>query len=376
MPKHDKRLIYPQYPKNQVRRAGESVRNGNLNPEAEKIIENWRCSHNHILNTWLVIFIKRIQNEGFKAVVGQRLKRKNTIYDKLTRPETNKMSLERMYDIAGCRIVLDTLGDLYDFRDSIINSTRFYHKRIKKYHKNYIRNPKGSGYRGIHDVYSYQCDPKRTSNNWNGLFIEIQYRTKYQHAWSTAVEIADIIKHSRTKFSDVADKEQNIYFQYASEIIARVYEDSKSCCQDMSDAELVSNFLALESKLNMLKILGSMKVLKMDIPESYKRALIIRLYSENNEIKIEVHTFKSTAAANRRLFELEKAHPDDDIVLVKADKVSSIKNIFKNYFVDAGDFVKYIKEGIKALHEGRRLIDVAPDAKRKRKTEQLALFEE
>lgn len=372
--KRDKRLIYPEYTKNKVRRAGELVRVGNITADTEKIIENWRSSHNHILNTWLVIFIKRIQKEHFRAVVGQRLKRKNTIYDKLKRPETNKMSLDRMYDIAGCRIVLDTLGDLYDFRDSILHNTRIYHQRIKKYHKDYISAPKKSGYRGIHDIYAYKSDPRRP-DNWNGLFIEIQYRTKYQHAWATAVEIADIIKHSRTKFSDVVDAEQNTYFKYASEIIARVYENAKSCYSYLSDEELVKSFSFLEQKLNMLKILKSMDVLKLDVPDSYKRALIIRLYSEDDKIKIETYTFKSNAAASKHLFEIEKEHPNDDTVLVKSDKVSSIKNIFKNYFIDAGDFAEYIKNGVNALKRGKMLTDVEPDSTRQRKTKQLSLFE-
>lgn len=372
--KQDKRLIYPEYTKSHVHKAGEAVRNGKITPETEKVIENWRSSHNHILNTWLVIFIKRIQKEVFRAVVGQRLKRKNTIYDKLKRPETNKMSLERMYDIAGCRIVLNTLGDLYDFRNSILHNTRIYHQRIKKYHKDYISAPKNSGYRGIHDVYAYKSDPRR-SDNWNGLFIEIQYRTKYQHAWATAVEIADIIKHSRTKFSDVADAEQNTYFKYASEIIARVYEGGKSCCPDLSDEDLVKSFSNLEKKLNMLKILKSMDVLKLEVPDSYKRALIIRLYSEDDKIQIETYTFKSNAAASKQLFEIEKEHPNDDTVLVKSDKVGSIKNIFKNYFIDAGDFVEYIKNGIDVLKCGKRLIDVEPDSVRQRKAKQLSLFE-
>ena len=374
MSKNDKRLIFPEYTKAQVHKAGELVRKEIITPETERIIENWRSSHNHILNTWLVIFIKRIQKERFKAVVGQRLKRKNTIYDKLKRPETNKMSLERMYDIAGCRIVLNTLGDLYHFRDSILHNTRFFHKRIQKYCKDYITTPKKSGYRGIHDIYAYKSDPRRRSN-WNGLFVEIQYRTKYQHAWATAVEIADIIKHSRTKFSDVANIEQNTYFQYASEILARVYENSKSCCPDLPDEELINRFLELDKKLNVLKILKSMDVLKLDVPDNYKRALIIRLYSEEDKIKIMIYTFKSNAAASKKLFEIEKEHPDDDTVLVKSDKVSSIKNIFKNYFIDAGDFVNYIKQAVIALRNEKVLTDIEEDPAFRNKNRQLSLFD-
>lgn len=372
MSKADSRLISPKYSKTQVNNAGEHVRSKKLTEEDEKIIENWRSSHNHVLNTWLVILIHRIAREKIPAITGQRLKRKNTIYDKLQRPDTHAMSLARMYDIAGCRVVFDNMEDLEDFRESMLNNSRFLHKRIKKYHKNYIKNPKTSGYRAIHDIYSYKSDPRRSSA-WDGLFIEIQYRTKYQHAWSTAVEVADIVRKSRTKFSDSAYADQNRFFQYASEIIARVYENSTSCCPELSDEELVEEFKALERQLNLLKVFKSIKVIQPEIEDNDKRALIIRLHIDNDEPVVTTIPFISTSEANIKLYELEKEYPEDDIVLVKADKISSIRNIFKNYFTDTIDFIKYIEHGIIALKRGKRLTDIKTNRQRKRR--QLLLFE-
>lgn len=51
------------------------------------------------------------------------------------------------------------------------------------------------------------------------------------------------------------------------------------------------------------------------------------------------------------------------------------KNIFKNYFIDARDFVKHTKNGVDALKYGKILIDIEPDSARQRKTKQLSLFE-
>jgi ppGpp synthetase/RelA/SpoT-type nucleotidyltranferase len=60
----------------------------------------------------------------------------------------------------------------------------------------YIANPKFSGYRGIHLVYSYFSDRKET---FNGLKIEIQIRTQLQHAWATAVEIVGFFRRELLK---------------------------------------------------------------------------------------------------------------------------------------------------------------------------------
>lgn len=381
MQKKDKRLIYPEYTKSRVKKAGDAIRSNSLTEQDEKVVENWRSSHNHILNTWFVTLIHRIERGDVSVFLGQRLKRKNTIYDKLRRPGTDSMSLERMYDIAGCRMVFDNLDDLYNFRESMITESRFGHKLIKKHHKDYIEKPKDSGYRGIHDIYSYKGDPRRNrirgktphKEPWDGLFIEIQYRTKYQHAWATAVEVADIIKRSRTKFSAAADVEQNQFFKYASEIISRAYEDSKSCYPLLSNEDLMNGFNAIEQRINLLQILKSVKSIKTNISDKGKKAIIIRLHIENSVPKIEIKSFKSTTEANNRLLGLEKEFPSDDIVLVKADKISSIRNIFRNYFTDAEDFVKYVEYGIVALREGRVLFETKP--KRIRRPIQLTLFD-
>ena len=57
MSKHFTRNIYPLYSKEKVNKAAEriaeSIRNNlPINPEDEVIIENWRASHTHVLDTW------------------------------------------------------------------------------------------------------------------------------------------------------------------------------------------------------------------------------------------------------------------------------------------------------------------------------------
>ncbi|MGH7054625.1 MAG: hypothetical protein ACREFA_12515, partial [Stellaceae bacterium] len=46
---------------------------------------------------------------------------------------------------------------------------------------------RASGYRGLHLAYRYKSD-KQTKMIYNGLKIEIQLRSQYQHAWATTVE--------------------------------------------------------------------------------------------------------------------------------------------------------------------------------------------
>ena len=207
----DRRQIYPEYSKQKVNLCAKNIgrdkreHNGIVSSEDEKVVENWRASHTHILNTWQ--FILRNKINGKKIIFAQRLKRKNTIYDKLERfPD---MLLARMHDIAGCRLIFKNEKDMMEYIDKLHNSKGFRHIRKEGQCKDYITNPKDSGYRGIHDVYAYQSKKGYDrSDKWNGLLVEIQYRTIYQHAWATAVEIADYLTKCRAKFSQGDEDQQ------------------------------------------------------------------------------------------------------------------------------------------------------------------------
>ena len=49
------------------------------------------------------------------------------------------------------------------------------------------------------------------------------------------------------------------------------------------------------------------------------------------------------------MFDLERQFPDRDIVLVRADTSEDVRLAFKNYFSDAGDFIRPVEEGCTKL---------------------------
>lgn len=353
---NNRRLIYPEYSKGAVNRAAKnissSINNGQeINLEDEIIVENWRASHIHVLNTWQVILRKRIKNKT-NIIFAQRLKRRNTIYDKLCRyPD---MNFARMHDIAGCRLIFRNEKELMQYRDNLHSAKQFKHKLKEQECKNYIETPKNSGYRGIHDVYIYESRKGNDrSDKWNGLSVEIQYRTIYQHAWSTAVEVADSINNERSKFSE-GDEKQQEFFRLASEIIARAFEHRNSCRADLSNAKLIELFTNLESKIKLLDKLTQLKAINKHSDRILEKNAIIIFNINNKEkgLKTIINTFKNLKHANTFYFELEKKYPNSNIVLVRSDDKkfsNSIKNAYRNYFADTGDFTNYIYTGLKIL---------------------------
>jgi putative GTP pyrophosphokinase len=53
--------------------------------------------------------------------------------------------------------------------------------------------------------------------------------------------------------------------------------------------------------------------------------------------------------ATEGYFALEKANPDDDIVLVRAKTFDAIRSAYRNYFQNTSEFLKYVSEGMKKL---------------------------
>ena len=258
------------------------------------------------------------------------------------------MQLARMHDIAGCRLIFRTEEDMSAYIDRLHRTAGFKHIRKEEQYKDYIQNPKESGYRGIHDVYAYKSKKGLDrSNKWDGLLVEIQYRTIYQHAWATAVEIADYLTKSRTKFSE-GKESQKEFFRYASEIISRVYEGKKSCKSSLTNLELVLGFMKLEKETHLLQRLKQLKALSR-IPNIFRQNLILHFRIENDKPQCRVTGFNSLSKANARYFEMERQYPQDDIVLVKSKDKKSILEAYRNYFADATDFTGYIEEGIKKL---------------------------
>ena len=332
---------YPGGSRTRVSKAGAAIRNGTETPDDLEVINAWRAAHKPVLNTFQAIL--RNRTSSTKTVVAQRHKRKKTIFGKLRR--FPNMELSRMDDVAGCRLIFPDVKSLYEFR-SKLHKARFKHRRrndIDKY--DYIKHPKDTGYRGIHDVYEYDVNSENGKIS-KGLLIELQYRTAIQHAWATAVEVIGFITSSQPKFRE-GDKRYETAMVYASEIIARTHEGLKSFLAEMPDDQVLQGFVDLDQALGLLSLLRSLNAANSLVSENRN---VILIFSEDD---LETRSFPSDTEAIQALFELERENPGKDIVLVRADTSDAVRNAFRNYFSDAREFIDLIQLGCEILARGR-----------------------
>lgn len=334
----------PTNSRNQVRNAGkrivESYRKygmlayGIYIPSEDfQTVQNWRAAHGAVLNTaqaWL-----RRLDEVQRPVVGQRLKRFDTIVDKLITGRSKDLST--MHDIAGVRAIFRNEADLRDFQDKAARSKARHTLTHETGKFDYISCPKSTGYRGVHQVYARQV-PAKSGEPWNGLKFEVQLRTACQHAWATAIEVYDSTAQARFKF-EASSNPAYEQFLIISEMFARIHEDRRGSLPHLSDQELVLRQRELERETHMVSTIQSLMVAQNAMPLNRNTILQRR---KNGELYI--YKYKSFALAIQAIAQIEASSETENAVLVGASTPNHIRIAFRNYFDDTADFVNLLRE--------------------------------
>ena len=307
------------------------------------IVNNWRGVHAFPLNTFQMGLRTRGSCFSNDVVVAQRIKRLNSIELKLSLKPS--MKLTQMQDIGGCRAILDDVGQVNALVESFKRSD-LKHKILTE--DDYIRNPRSSGYWGVHIVYSYFSDRNDT---YNGLKIEIQLRSQLQHAWATSVEVVGTMVDQALK-SSLGDPGWLRFFQLMSSELARKegMPPVPGTPEVLLDAR--KEFLDLVEQYNPIARLDSYSDALNYIEHSEKGDHFFILHLRPKEDTLTISSFKkkdSTKAGDRYL-EIEESISDDseeEAVLVSVDSIASLKKAYPNYFLDTKSFAGEVSRIVK-----------------------------
>ena len=333
-----------EYSRSQIIKAGKIIRNSDSSTEqiaeATQIIDNWRAAHSYPLHV-IYIHLRRLAEKNTNIIVAERLKRLDSIVNKLKR-EPN-MSLWTMQDLGGCRFIVPTLEEVYDYANKYKKS-RIRHKYIQTY--DYIQNPKKSGYRSLHIVYQFQSDKKLTYNR--NMLIELQFRTKLQHLWATAVETMGLFTKQALKAGD-GDTDVKRFFAVISSIFA-IRENTTVVPNTLHDLnELVSEVEEINSRRHFLDTLQAIKVAidhESDKKSNQQGYYILILNYNTRRLRIIHFKPSEMDKANKVYSQIEqtKSESQIDAVLVRVSSLQSLKAAYPNYFSDIAEFVNIVKE--------------------------------
>jgi len=347
-------LAYPKPPssKRAVKLAGKAIAKQSATTKDIELVDQWRASHGYVINTFQVWLKYHLKKSGVEAEFAQRLKRRKTVEEKLQRvtPEGVPLisDITTMQDFAGCRLIFDSIEDIQTFRNHLHNPKVLRNVNHKPKHSlekyNYIESPKNTGYRGIHDIFMHfprghvRGDEK--SKPWHGLLVEIQYRTRVQHAWATALEISDLIDQKHTKF-EFGEDARGEFFAVASELIARKHENIVRAFNQVSYSELTTLLEALEQELGILERLKALRKASPDL--KLKKHNVLNIYmGVDGEQLLEAHTYSNAFDAIAMANKLESDLFSVNAVYVRADNPSQLRSAYRNYFNDPVDFVNLL----------------------------------
>lgn len=330
--------IEPENSKKAVSRAGDKLLDEETSDDeysiAINILNNWRSSHAFPLTTVQTFLRSKAIKVDRNALIAQRLKRVPSILEKLRRFDT--MRLHRMQDIGGCRAVVADSKKVYKLRDSLINSrTR---NELKK-ENDYIKFPKESGYRGIHLIYKY-CGSKQ--DIYCGHMIEIQIRTRIQHAWATAVEIISIFLKESLKSSQ-GPKEWLRFF----ELVGVLFSCLENCVPENLNENEIRDIrheaTSLAKELGVVEKLQAFSVSTNYIGIHNKKSgyFLLLLQTDCQQINISHFNKKDLPDATNQYLTLERRHENSsvNVVLVAAKSVRSLRIAYPNYFADSKVFL-------------------------------------
>lgn len=319
--------------------------------EALGLVNEWRACHAYPLNTFnatLRVKAKKIRG----SLIAQRLKRLPTIVDKLGRYP--KMNLSQMQDIGGIRAVVNTINDVERLQTEYKDSKRFTHK-LKREH-DYILDPKGDGYRGVHLVFEYNNTLGRNgqAENYKGLNVEMQIRTYLQHTWATAVETTGTLIGDSFK-TGAGSEDWREFFTLVSSAFA-IVEGTPPVGRhrDLAPGDTYLKIARLEKELRVVeRIKGystAANYIHRDKSSGYYN--IIMLNTKRHTLGIASFTKNELKRATQFYAQLEaRAEEGSDQVLVRAGDLKSLKRAYPNYFLDIRDFLEKLEAIIQVTKE-------------------------
>lgn len=351
----------PGYSASEVDRAGAILTSSNIDTSdsgvegALNVLNNFRSSHSFPLHIIKMLLKQRSEKEDRRVIVSQRLKRLPSIYAKLAREEN--MRLSQMQDVGGCRAILADIGAVQRLVDRFELARR---KNPKGRHifskpKNYINEPKIDGYRSVHYVVRYQSENDRNTI-YNGSRVEIQIRTRLQHAWATAVETVDILAGRSLKFdirSNLESPNWKRFFALMGSAIA-LREGMPLVPNTPTDSEgLATELRGLCNSLQVEPFLRGFETAMQTITgknASDAVEYILVLNTETRRVSILPFRKHEQESADVRYLELEKEHQSNrrvQVVRVSVKDIKSLRAAYPNYYLDTHEFLNAVATAIK-----------------------------
>ena len=318
--------------------AGADTNSTPARRRARQIVADWRASYGFPLVTLRTLLQERARRVNPEALVAQRLKRLASVEAKLRR--FPKMKVSGMQDLGGCRAVLPSVRAVSELVESY-RTGREEHEFVKE--SDYIGQPKSNGYRSLHRVYRYRSRASRNAA-WDGHRIEVQIRSRLQHAWATAVETVDAIKGTQLKTSGPGNDGWDRFFTLMGSVLA--IEEGCPLVPGTPSArsELRDEVRDLVRVLDVDGSLFGLGVAIQRVPLPADAAWFLMMVdAANRRVFVQSYDARRFPAAQAEYLRLEAEHegkPGFQACLLSTDSAKTLRRAYPNYFLDVSAFAE------------------------------------
>jgi hypothetical protein len=317
------------FTKGDIKRLGERIvtSNGEVNADDLSLLQEFRTSFSQSLSDTFHKIITIKNNVRQSAIVAFRLKRISTIINKAIREPS--MNLSRMGDIAGIRLILENDREVYQALE-LIQKQFEQSGRVR----DYIKEPKKIGYRGVH---IYIKDPVY------GKRLEIQIRTSSHHNWSTLVEISDLLYDTRLKELGYDSNPKFAEFHALMSSDKQLTDDEADIVYEtLNTYNLITSLSKLFRKNN--------SEIRKQWEKLRKKSRYFLIEVSKNEVP-QLRAFRSFEDAEKEYFKAYMKNENKEIVLTAISNPSfqQICIAYANYILSYHRFIKDVEPIIKTI---------------------------
>lgn len=327
--------IKMQHSPRDVRAAGK-VLAGQLS-YTEEVVHYFRVAHNFRMAHAYPLIQERARlsrGAGEGADTSGRIKRMASIRSKLARSGLN---LDKMQDLAGIRAILPDM-------ECVRRLVDFYQQRHGDTIKppvDYIASPKETGYRSVHIVKTHQ-GPR---DEFNGMKVEIQIRTRLQHVWAAAQETVGIVTKNNLKGGEGDPRWQRL-MGLVSAHMAMVEGQSIGDHFPHDEQARRRELREIAAELGAVQILSGFKALSASRRQTSSRTGFFMLSLDADQEKISVHHIAKIDAGAEEYFRAVEGGERLQSLIVAVDSADALLRTYPSYFLDIGEFLGVLNDAL------------------------------
>lgn len=264
------------------------------------------------------------------ALVVHRIKRMRSMLQKL---ETSSMRLTQMQDIGGCRVIVDSLADVRCVVDALTSLRNEEFQVVRR--TSYTENPReATGYRSEHLVYRVRCDDSGVET----VRLEVQVRSRLQHAWATAVEVASLVADEDLK-SGSGDGRWVSLFRAIGELFAR--QEGAPALRELGSSQHLCGEVRRQLG-DLVRLLDASLAVSIHPVAKHVAYQLVSIDRESRSLSIQTFNAGQSIAAifayGRAEEDARKSHGRLHVALVSARDAEELRDAYGNYFYETAEF--------------------------------------